>query len=715
VTVVVPGPRAARPWARWLKIWVYGHVALTVTAAPALLGLAGYGLVHGNDRAVGGFMLVLLGAAAVVIAAPLSLLSPRSEPHFLVLKGVGLITLVAGTTGALLLLGYLVLEPQWLGWRFQRSMSGLRIASLQETPVLLHGHPSGLRVVLELEVPRPVQLDPMGMATVDLMHGLHVQASKHVSAMRLPSPFDNQGPNLITLDGKPLAELPGLAAALGSSRSTGDPNATLPAGLYRIERVFWLHGLDSASQATPNGGTPDPHCLKDYPDPARVDADLAPLQGAALKATLGTRYDLTQRRGYRSFTLDAPLKFVYRHTPLSELQALHPLPSCSAQYQKQRAQERVRRYLDGDNAELEAKLCAGDEAGVRAVLAMGAPKASVWPKLSPCTVEQPRGELFSLLMPYAYAQSQGHGEASRYCGLLAQLHNTGNLSYLSRLAALKLPLVCEADRYGEAEVWRNGFDPRMPSPRSGPRKPARELTDATQLEWLTLMKAQGLPICKPAANGSTLLQFSVLHRSAAVIEFLLDAGCDPHAPPPAKPVLDGGNSGLPARAEMQPILPVAGWTLRRFRTPDSRSTSPIDPERVAAITRRMGNLRADEINGVAPSRNAPFLMAFRADVLRNPALLHHLVQHGARLDATDAYGTSWFEGVADDSALGDPRDKPRERPFAMLDALSDAQMRELIRPGPKGLRQLADEHRTASTFNTYLCKRKLGPCAPLTR
>jgi hypothetical protein len=501
---------------------------------------------------------------------------------------------------------------------------------------------------------------------------------------------------------------------LAQSRANGDPSVTLPAGRYRIERVFWFAGLDAAS-AAPDDQTHEPHCLKDYPDPARMDADLRQLQGVALEASFGVRFDLTQRRGYRSFNLDAPLSYVYQHRPLSELAARHPLPACAAQYQAQQARARVTRYLGGDNSELEARLCAGDEAGVRAALALGAPKGSVWPRLNACTVDQPREALFALLVPYAYAQSQGQGDAWRYCGLLAGLHNTGNLSYLRRLADLKLPLVCEPDRDSEPEVWRNGFDPSMPSARSGPRKSARPLNDATQLEWLALMKAQGLPICKSSANGTTLLQLSVKHRSAAVIEFLLDAGCDPHAPPPDKPVLDGGNSGLPARAEVQPVLPVAGWTLRRFRTPDRNSTSPIDPDRVATITRRMGSLRAAEINGPAPTQGTSLLMAYRAEVLRNPALLHHLVQQGARLDATDSHGTSWFEGVADDSALGDPRDKPRDRPFAMLDALSDAQLRELIRPGPKGLRQLADEHRTASTFNTYLCKRKLGPCGALTR
>jgi hypothetical protein len=166
---------------------------------------------------------------------------------------------------------------------------------------------------------------------------------------------------------------------------------------------------------------------------------------------------------------------------------------------------------------------------------------------------------------------------------------------------------------------------------------------------------------------------------------------------------------------MQPILPVAGWTLRRFRSPKSVTTSPIDPDRVDAITRRMGTMRADEINRVEPSVKAPFLVAHRAVVLFNPALFQHLVQQGARLDVTDATGLSWFNYVSDDKQLGDPKEKRRGPPFAMFDSVSDAKMRELLRPGPKALQQLSFDDRSATSFNTYLCKRKLGPCAPLTR
>jgi hypothetical protein len=196
MTETAPAPPSpAGPQARWLKLWVVAHVGLTTMAVPALLGLVGYGLVHANDRAAGGFLLMLLAAAGVVIAAPLSLLSPRKGPQFILLKAVGWVALMAGTGGALLLLGYSVLQPQWLGWRFERAMSGLRVASVKESPVLLDGQPSGLRVVAELEVPQPVQLDRQGMATVDLMQSLHLQVRQRVPGVNLPSPFDSQGPS----------------------------------------------------------------------------------------------------------------------------------------------------------------------------------------------------------------------------------------------------------------------------------------------------------------------------------------------------------------------------------------------------------------------------------------------------------------------------------------------------------------------------------------
>lgn len=709
-------PSASLPWIpvawlRWLRVWVYVHVGLTAAAVPGLIGLVGYGLAHAHGNVAAAFLLGLLAVAGVVIATPLALLSPRRGPLFGLLKAVGAMALVVGTVGSLALFGFTMLQPQWRAWEFSHAMSDLRIVSVQESTVQFQGQPAGLRVVVEVDVPEAMPLGPNGMAVVDLLQSLSVQAKPDKPNLALYSPFDAQGVTQVTLEGKPLMALPGVSRAVNRDRQNGDPSGSLPAGRYRVERVFWRAGLD-VRHGEAAGPSPQPYCLKDYPDPARMDAALLALQGRALQVGLGTRFDLGLRRGYRGFRLEAPLRFAYQHTPVREMQARHELPGCDGQQRAEQAQAQVQRYLDGDNGELQRKLCEGDEAGVRAVLALGAPKGSVWPMLRQCTVEQPRGELFSLLLPHAYAQSQGQADGGDYCWLLAQLHNRGDLDFLTRIAAQKLPLVCEGPE--RAELWRNGFDPTLPSLREGPRKPARPMNDDTQLAWLRLMKSQGLPICKPAASGMTLLQLSVKHRSAAVIEFLLDAGCDPHAPVPKAPVLEGGNSGLPARNEAQPILPVAGWTLRRFRTRDSRDNSPIDADRVAAISRRMGNLRSNEINGSDPTGGTSFLWVHRVAVRRNPALLQHLVRLGARLDATDEYGTSWFDGVGDDSHLGDPRDPPRKPPFAMLDALTDAQMRELIRPGPKGLRQLADEHRTESTFNTYLCKRRLGPCLPYT-
>jgi hypothetical protein len=695
-------------------------VVLTVLSVPLLIGLVGYGLVHGNDRAIGGFLLVLLSVAAGVIAAPLALLSARNGPHWVLLKALGAVALVAGTAGALVagtagalvLFGFAVLQPQWKGLQFARSMGDLRIASVQETPVLLNGHVAGLRLVLELELPNAVTLNRQGMAKVELMNSLGVQVKTYERSLGLSSPFDPRGPSSISFNGKPLKELPGVANAIDNKRDDGHPGVSLPAGRYRIEKLFWYEPFQTAFEASP-GEFPEPNCLKSYQDPARIDAGLSQLHGRPLKLTVGVRYDVTQRRDYREFELEAPLKHVYQHTLMAELPGRHPLPSCDGGFrerqQQQEAQEQAQRLLDEESAELDRALCKGDAAGVRVFLARGTPKGSVWAKLQECTVDQPRGELFSLLIPYAYAQSQTGNETHLYCGLLENLHNTGNLDLLARLAAQKLPLLCE----GDADVWRNGFDPSTPSPYTGPRKAARVLNDATQLQWLQLMKAQGLPICKPSAHGISLLQLSVKHRSADVIEFLLDAGCDPRLPAPPALLLTRGSEGAPARAGLQPILPVAGWTLRRFRSPKSESTSPIDPERVAAITQRMGTLRAEEINRIEPSTDAPFLVAHRALVLFNPDLFHHLVQQGARLDVLDAQGKSWFNGVRDDRQLGNPKDPARGQPFAMLDALSDAKMRELIRPGPKALEQLADESRTATSFNTYLCKRKLGPCAPL--
>lgn len=690
----------------WLRLWAAIQSAIVgVCGLPAMLGLFGYGLAHASDATALSFALTVLVGVAVLAGLPVVCLTIRWKQHRMWVTGIGLLALLVGSAAILRFLSYDIVEPAYIGWKHRRTLEALSIVGTQEQPVLVDGQVIGLRVAVDVRVPHEVRLDRYGKQVKEMLSGLGIAWVEPVPELGRPGPFDNAGPVDIRLDGVALDALPSVVAG------------TLPAGVYRSEQTFWLAGIVPASGAEQVAAAVPP-CLRGPTDRFAYYDGLARGDDRPMKVTLGVRYSLEYRRGYGHVQREAPLEFRYRHAAWTEARRHLAFEDCELRERRIAEEARAKRYAAGDLDDLHRLICNGDVDGAKALLALGAPRRSLASEIRECTLDKPRPDMLDLLMPIEYRRGQQGDSQSQtfYCKLLGDLHDSSDTGALSRLLDIGLPLQC--GDAAQAERWRNGFEPTLNLGRRNPHKIARPTDEAATLGWLKLMQRAQLPICARASDGTTLLQLAIRHHDAEIIDVLLDARCDPHARPPDGQVLAYAGDGRTG-TRYQPILPVAGWTLRKFRHADDRRTTRIEPSKIADISRRMGDMRADEINRVDPVTHEPFLVTYREEVLGNHALLLHLVARGARLDVVnEETGRSWFDGVDTARQLVDldvPKsqraDAAKKAPFEVLDHLSDAQMRQLLRPKGKPLSQLEEPVPRELGLQAYLCKRRLRACA----
>jgi hypothetical protein len=347
-----------------------------------------------------------------------------------------------------------------------------------------------------------------------------------------------------------------------------------------------------------------------------------------------------------------------------------------------------------------------------------------------CTIKKPQPEIFRQLAPAFYARPEG----TAYCKMLETLHGERNLAYLQTLAELKLPVDCT-----DKEAWRGGLEPLLvfqplfmlqqlvaqPQTAAENAKPVPAATKTSEaVQWLRQLKAFKIDVCTARVSdrdqvnnvvekfkGKTLLDELIRHGDPLLIEALVDAGCSPHAQLNAA----SARSYLP-----EDLLPASvWWTFRRHRAPADEGTAPLDTVNGAVLAKldRALAVRAASLNAAySPADDTVLGVAYERIMTSAPTLLAALAKAGARLDAANSGGASWFYFVGNGM-------KWQDSYADVLNQLSDKQMKQLIAPkiiatGAPGqaMNALDLPARTSADwgdprpFRDYVCKRKLMDC-----
>jgi hypothetical protein len=128
----------------------------------------------------------------------------------------------------------------------------------------------------------------------------------------------------------------------------------------------------------------------------------------------------------------------------------------------------------------------------------------------------------------------------------------------------------------------------------------------------------------------------------------------------------------------------------------------------AAFMQRIGGVTDEEIRRITPGTGVSVL-ARAMYIDTSPKLLRYLVDRGARLDAADSEGRSWYwSGYA-------KRVPMNEQMFAALDVLGVDELRTLIKPvvlltGQPGKAMERVAERTPGSLGAYLCRRGAISC-----
>jgi hypothetical protein len=696
--VLRPAPDFFDRLQRVARILLGPYIVGVLLAVPVIFGLLAYGLAHASAGA-GGQLLGMLGAGAVVaIGVPLTILLPGRGLFMRLIKSAGLLVMAVGLAGEARLLWYVMLEPAWMTFRFHREMDKLSIAGTTESPLYLDGKPAGIHLAVDVRVKHRVTMDTYGRLAFSVLQEPAIAMTEVVDGGRTPPLSQDYMPVSITYGGRPLESLPGIGPR-GDGRNWPPEGVSLPAGVYRVERDFWLWGL-----RTPYGDTKP--CRTDEAMDAQREPAMRKTQGHLLQVLLGTRMSLNGRLGYRHFQLASkPLQYRYAHEQwLSVLPSL-PVEACSAVTERKRLAEEAaaaaraeQLYAAGstmlnekDNP-LYREMCAEDLEPLRRRLAGGAPRYNLSGMTWQCAVDRPRPELFALLIPVLYARTE---ERDAYCDTLREMHGQRMLDFLAIVAAEKLPLVCPGERSAD---WRTGISPHDAHGSHVWAPPAEET-----YRWLSLLKSQNVALCDNTPDGDNLLRTYIVSEPAKTIELLLDAGCDVQERPKRNP--------QPRFDEHAPLSAAALWMLRRFDDGKGESAPPpVDPARIPIITKRIGDVQTSELTEVDPVTGRTFLDDHGSAAMRNPQLMLYLLAHGVRLDAAaHNIPRSWFYPGYNPSNNNELLERP------MLDELSVAQLRELIAPVDSLTHQPAVPMSEVQNFSqaglgTYLCRRSVIEC-----
>ncbi len=744
------------PFLRWLLI---PYFVVIVLCGFFVIAIAGYGLAHGSAESNTAFLALVFGAMLAAAALPLSFFINSQAIWARALQIIAMLVFAVMLFVFGKIIFYLFIEPAMWTAQFKAITAPISIESVAETPLILDGKTIGLTVTTNVKLPKPVALDRYGAVVLDSLSSLQLSAPELKGGNRM-APFADGLPAAVLFNGQPIDDLAGMKAYRALSYGlVPDGKTALPAGVYQVSQTFWLTGLRRPDLNNYPNANPTP-CKIEAPDqnPAYIkqyEQHLKETNNTPLAVSIGGRLSLRDRNGYRYFGRTAPIKYRYNHAEWTKTLAALPLQTCKALDEAKQANETAKTviqkakddktgYDDGHlfykENPLYTEACAGNMDAInkrmqaeKKIDGVWVPRFALSDIMRECTIQKSQIAIFKQLAPSLYTRSYlslANGE-NEYCDVLKELHTYRNLPFLSALADLKLPLDC-AEKDQSKALWRLGISPlAMGTIHSGYSDERQTLLVAAAnrddgLEWVKLLIENQIDICKPESlnlnsmgavvtgdanvkiEGKTLLDYLVRREKPEVIAALLDAGCDPQRQTKLNISTDNLN--------LDDTLPASvWWTFRRHRIDSDTKTSAIQASNTALIAKLDRKLTP---NVAALMGSADYVSIFAANrrIVEDSDidLLAALVKAGLKLDYANAKGDSWFY-----PAYGNRwRSREVNRYYALLDKLSDAQLKQLInpitstgKPGEPMYGLKKPEYDTqVKPFRDYVCKRKAMIC-----
>ena len=736
------------PKLRWLLL---PYFFIVILCGFFSIVIAGYGLAHGSAASNAAFLGLVAGAILVAVIPPLSFLLKSQAVWVRILQTIGMLIFAITLFIFSKIMFYLFIEPAIWSQQFAAVTRPITIQNVVEAPILLNETPIGLLVTVNVQLPKDVALDRYGAVVLESLSSLVLSAPELKGNNRM-APFADGLTASVTFNGKPIDDLPGMKAYRAQTYGwVPDGKTKLPAGLYQVSQNFWLSGLRRPNLNDYSNANPTP-CKIEAQDqnPAYIEQyeqHLKDTNNTPLAVSISGRLSLRDRNGYRYFGRTAPIKYRYNHAEWTKILAALPLQTCKALDEAKQAKEAVKAaikkveddktaYDDGHlfykENPLYTEACAGNIDAINKRMQAEEKIDGVWvPRFAlsdimrECTIQKPQIAIFKQLAPSLYTRSKlglANGE-NEYCDVLSALHSYRNLPYLTALAELKLPLDCT-----QKEMWRTGIGPlAMGTQHSGYSNEREGLVLAAANRedgpaWVQLLADNNIDICKPETltdfsnpktpvkrPGRTLLDIIVHHNNPAMIQAVLDAGCSPHS----QVKMDNGSAIL----NLDDTLPASvWWTFRRHRIESDDKTSPIDNSNPALIAKLDRALTPKIAELAGPPAFASIFVANRRILEDSDTdLLAALVKAGLKLDYANENGDGWFN-----PAYGNNwRPVEAKHYTAMLDKLSDAQLKRLINPVIASTGQPGKHMRgldkpepgmRANLFRDYLCARKVMSC-----
>ena len=762
-------PDNFQQWMRRLRWCLFLYYPGLLLLAFTVIGLGAYGLVHANDQGFVKFFSIIGLGLLVLGAPPLSLLADAKNDLTRAIQVLATIELFFGFC----MIGYAVfysfIQPKSWEAEFKFKTRGIEISKVIETPYvrpdLSSGDtPLGLIITADLLLPNPIVLDRNGKAILDGMT-MSLQPSVPSSKDKdSTAPLSSTSLPTITFDGRPLEELPGVAKikSYGGELSS----ETLPAGGYKIKRVLLFPGLETIDTAPSTTSSTKPGdnfnasvCKTDFYGAntsyfQQREAHLAQLGDAPIKINFGATMSLRHRLGRVGISKTAELKYRYEHTAWTQTRNALELPSCEnvrnaqaaqkAELEAQAKKESAERdYLSGQvysqASSIYLDACAGNEAAVRERILRETnddgkwmPQMPLFRTLHDCTIETPRIVIFKLLAPAVFLQAQTKLNFSeqkdnedQLCHIIERLHRTRKLDHLEALATLKLPLDC-----GDKQLWRAGITPDLPA---GSKLNNNEMKDRFQgaktrndnVRWITVLSKGGVDLCPPQVvdpkakyptHKSTLLAMITEEFSPEVIDAVVQSGCHPQ-----RGMANKSNAGEQySLAFHDKVSPALLWTLRRHPSNGAERDELIakaNPKLLAKLDRQM-QVSASELNGEAYDEANSVFVSLRARVMNNPRLLLSLLRAGAKPNGGMRQGETWFTPFHN-LHLGSNSDEHAPA-IALLDVLSDEQLKQVLNQGSKHINQVAvtltalrkplNPKYDKSPLRDYVCRRQALDC-----
>ncbi len=688
----VRGPGKLVRFARWLLLpYLLGVVFL---AFGSFL-MAGYGLAHASEGAIGAFMLILALTAAAAMLLPLALLTNSAHPVWVALRALGLIVMAFTSTKIFEIVWQLEIEPRMMNAKFRSVMQRLEPGALQEEPLLIGAVPAGVRVIANIRLTEATDMDQYGALLLDAMRSMQLApATRGVGSVAL-NKFPYQA--TISFQGKPLEALPGFERPTQAGASWPSASAALPAGIYRAESQFWFPGISSLPG---DAGV----CRDDALDKDQWQTALLKQMDRAARPVISTRLSLKYRLGYPSWHREwAPLKFRGNEATWRAAFSTLALDTCSVRKALQEREAKAREVMEaeqkfaaGDTAlptrlnPLFLAMCAGDVEKTRRLLAEPvASRFDLEAMTVECAVKRRDADMLALALPKLFGQT---GEKEGYCTVLLNVYGTRSAELLQRIDALQLPLQCDG---ADGNYWSRSLDTKDEN-----GNPMPIAWDDEMHHWLQFLLKHGVSVCSRTSEGSLLAE-AVLEAPRKTLELLLDAGCDPRTFGRSAKAgeLTAGEQWLGSATSL--------WPIRRYLQ-GRFGIGPLTSDDIKHITGRVGTA-TDEYIAINQD-GSTFQFRFRRQLLAEPALLRYMLQHGGQTDLVGGKQCeSWYTPgyQPSDPAATELPEK------ALLDSLSDQELKALAKPFAVhcSARPLTETKNFAPNgLGTYLCRRGIVAC-----